>query len=105
MDQNDILKKFNDLSVQAENLELAMDIIALKPINFSEELKDMAVNVEEIKKLENEVNYFNFATLMTFKALQIHLIEFSSHLPSTIYIKIFNIKISNLPAERFDAGF
>jgi hypothetical protein len=68
MDQNDFLKKFNDLSVQAENLELAMDIIALKPINFSEELKDMAVNVEEIKKLENEVNYFNFATLNDFQS-------------------------------------
>lgn len=55
MDNPDFLKKFDELTQKAENLDLAMDVIGLKPLNFSEVLKEMDADVEEIKKLETEV--------------------------------------------------
>lgn len=58
MDNAEFLKKFEELTVKAENLHIAMDIIALKPPTFSEELKEMASDVEEIKQLEDEVKIF-----------------------------------------------
>lgn len=55
MDNLDFMKKFEQLTVKASNLDFAMDIISQKPFNFSEELSEMSSDVEEIRKLEAEV--------------------------------------------------
>lgn len=50
----DILSKIESLTTTADNMELAMDLLACKLTNFSE-LSELVEDVDEIKELEKEV--------------------------------------------------
>lgn len=53
---DDFLKVFEELNIKAQNLHIAMDIIAEGRDKFGDQLKDMHSDFKEIKDLEQDVN-------------------------------------------------
>lgn len=59
MESQNFLKKFEDLTLKAANLEQAIEVVANKPSNLSEELSGIESDIAEIRELENEVKFLN----------------------------------------------